>query len=131
MMSYAHSFNSRVVAINRRDYLGSKGYTKEELDLLCRDGPGDAAIQGFNQFTKDRGEEFLVFLSWFVHENNVPPKRSPGFNSQQHPLGGLAIMSWSAGASLMLSILANLAAFPKSLMTELTECIRDIIVFGE
>lgn len=101
MITRAHAHNFRVIALNRRDYVGSTQFSQEELNIVNSKDPNE-----LREFLKDRGCEILLFLNWVVEHKAVPCAREGG-------KGGIALLGWSLGNVTTLSMLAFLKEYEK------------------
>ncbi|KAJ3913686.1 hypothetical protein F5877DRAFT_83554 [Lentinula edodes] len=104
----------RIVLITRRDYRGSSPYTNEDLALLNA---------GKQQFLEDIGKELAHFLAWFAEHHNLP-KPSSG-----HQSGGIALMGWSMGNHVIMSLLGQPHAIEKESYMVLSTYLRHILVY--
>ncbi|KAF9072192.1 Alpha/Beta hydrolase protein [Rhodocollybia butyracea] len=90
--SYAHSFNLRTIALNRRDYAGSTPLTSAELVAMS---------SGQKSFLDDLRAELVEFLKEFIEKERIPPI------ALDKNSGGLAIVGWSLGAQIVLSLISD------------------------
>ncbi|KIK69420.1 hypothetical protein GYMLUDRAFT_152537 [Collybiopsis luxurians FD-317 M1] len=91
---HAHAFNFRVVALHRRDYIGSTPYSLTELKEI---GQGDRA------FWDRISAQLAELLKTFIERENIP---KPSVSGDQRS-GGITIMGWSFGCATALSLLGS------------------------
>lgn len=119
---YVAKHNTRLVLVNRRDFPVSDRYTDEERAVLAaaQSAPDGQAM--LRSFMTDRGRELYDFLAEFVAQENIPTPQ--GVN------GGLTLVTWSFGGTLMAAFLANLAKYPVN-DVDLRAYMRRTILYGE
>ncbi|KZT04987.1 alpha/beta-hydrolase [Laetiporus sulphureus 93-53] len=125
MLQFAAQHNLRLVALTLRDYPGSTPYTSEEIAAL----KGDKDSQ--TNMIKDRGNELAAFLAWFIQKERIPPL-STSFDQDEAAKradGGLAVLGWSWGNCIMLSLLAHAGELPASQQDTLGKYLRTCIIF--
>ncbi|EJD07796.1 uncharacterized protein FOMMEDRAFT_150347 [Fomitiporia mediterranea MF3/22] len=110
--------NLRIIALNRRDYVGSTPFSKSEIAQL--DTTDEPKHQ---QFLYDRGREIAYFLLWVINELKIPPARNDGKS------GGLALLGWSLGNITSFAFLANLARYPMEVVETLDAYLRHFFVY--
>ena len=81
LLPLARNHNLRVIAVNRRDYVGSTPFSQDEHDAI-----NSTDAQRHTEFLKRRGTEIGEFLTQLVEEKNLPPASGDGRS------GGLALM---------------------------------------
>lgn len=131
LLPLGHDFNVRIIAINQRDYPGSRPLSKEEVEPLTRSG--NDAIDGFKSFMRDRATELLQFIHWLVDEAMVKPFSKTGSRTDGKAssiVGGVAVIGWSSGNRFLQAILANLQHFPDELIGKLNPYMRGLMVYG-
>lgn len=111
--------NLRIVALNRRDYVGSTALRPEELTLLKSSNEDD-----HRTYLRDRGLEIAQFLLWFIRENSIPKA------SDDSASGGMALLGWSAGNIMTLAMLSNFHDFPPEVALSLEPYLRTNILYG-
>ncbi|THH03632.1 hypothetical protein EW145_g6133 [Phellinidium pouzarii] len=104
--------NIRVIALNRRDYVGSTPFTPNELALLYSK---DEEKQ--KQFLHDRGLEIARFLVWVIDELKIPE-------------GRLALAGWSLGSITTLAFLRHLPSYPEDIISKLTPYLKTFFIYG-
>ncbi|TFK73511.1 hypothetical protein BDN72DRAFT_893921 [Pluteus cervinus] len=109
------SSNLRIVAVSRRNYPGSTGYTSEEISILTN---GTDAQK--SDFLKTTGIQLSTFIDKFTTQHNLPP--ISGNN------GGIAILGWSLGNAFTLASLANADALASDAKSRLQARLRAVIM---
>ncbi|KIJ37276.1 hypothetical protein M422DRAFT_33820 [Sphaerobolus stellatus SS14] len=117
LLPLAHKFNLRIVAVTRRDYVGSTPFSQEELDLLRKE---DADVK--LSFIIERAQEMALFMDKFVAQNKLPKAIADGS-------GGVAIAGWSLGNLVALSVVGLADHFPKELAERLEPYLRRVILY--
>lgn len=128
VQALASSRHCRIVAINRRDYPGSKPLAASDLNLLNGEVGSPELVEGFQTFMKERSSEFVEFLDWFVKKESIPPVSGEGKTAA----GGIVITGWSAGNHILLSVLAsvNIGRLDSGLVARLEPYIRRFLIYG-
>ena len=67
---------------------------------------------------------------WLVEKGVVKPVNED-VSEDGRRVGGVAVISWSAGNRILLSILANMARFPTELTNMLSKYMRNLMVYGK
>ncbi|KAL5488023.1 hypothetical protein ACEPAI_6131 [Sanghuangporus weigelae] len=111
-------YNLRVIALNRRDYVGSTPFSESELDIL-KDGTDEAK----EQFMRTRGLEIARFLVWLVKELNIPPASEDGKS------GGIALLGWSLGNITTMAFLGNLSSYAEDITETLEPYLRTFFIY--
>jgi len=88
----------RIVTVNRRDYPGSTPLSDEDLASLAS---AEEEVRG--EFFRQRAFEFGEFLAWFVQKEKIPPYTVSADGKAE---GGVVLLSWSAGTTSVLGLLA-------------------------
>ncbi|KAI5122826.1 hypothetical protein M0805_003121 [Coniferiporia weirii] len=123
--------NLRILALNRRDYVGSTPYTPAELAALASDSaPVHAA------FLRARALEVARFLVWAVSVLGIPragagkdkDKDKDGGDGRRGG-GGLALLGWSLGNVTTLAFLGHLAALPPDVRAALEPYLRWFFIY--
>lgn len=119
---HAAAHNLRLIAITVPGYPGSSALTDAQAASLTSDNYDEkaGAIFGLSQ-TIARGIAQLIRT-----ECLPPPQNSMGLVS-----GGVRILAWSAGNSLLLSLLANLNNLDKDVNAILEQYVIGVIFYGE
>ncbi|KAI0669370.1 Alpha/Beta hydrolase protein [Trametes maxima] len=124
LLPLAKHSNARVVLLNRRDYPGSDPYTSEDLARLAhlasapRSEESDADAVSFQGA---RAREVFDYLEDFVRRERVP--RAEGSK------GGIVLVGWSIGSTLITALLANVGHFPQSADVKLAEYVRRLVLY--
>ena len=119
LLPFAQKHNLRIVAPNRRDYIGSTLFSEEELSAL--NGNDDVAHRAF---LRDRGLEVAYFLKWIIDEMKIPQASEDG------KAGGLALMGWSLGNTTTTAFLGHLQTYPPELVKALEPYLRTFFIYG-
>lgn len=109
----------RLVAINRRDYIGSTPYSNAELDVV-----NNGTVAQRDDFMKARGIELGIFMDKFMQQNNIPALSADG------RAGGAAVIGWSVGNIFTLSTIANIHALPEDVQARLASRIHTLVMQG-
>ncbi|KIK67735.1 hypothetical protein GYMLUDRAFT_36486 [Collybiopsis luxurians FD-317 M1] len=89
---FAHALNLRTVLFHRRDHVGSTLYTSAEVQEIQ---------QGSQVFWERLSAQVAQFLRIFIEHEHIPKLKK----SSSRMSGGLAVMGWSAGCQIVLSLL--------------------------
>ena len=127
LLPLARKSSTRIIAINQREYPGSKPLDQEEVNLLT--GRRTDAFEDLKSFFFNRAEEFVQFLGWLVDQNIIKSIDEEVLEDGRK-VGGVAIIGWSAGNRILLSMLANIARFPTEHSNKLSPYIRSLIIYG-
>ena len=119
LLPLARNHNLRVIAVNRRDYVGSTPFSQDELDAI-----NSTDAQRHTEFLKRRGTEIGEFLTQLVKEKNLPPASGDGRS------GGLALMGWSLGNVTTLAFLRHLRSYPENVLKTLDQYLRTFFIYG-
>lgn len=119
MLPLKSKHNIRVVALNRRDYVGSTLFTPEEL----KDAFGTDEKK-HKDFLKARGLEIAKFLVWVIDELKIPPRTPKGS-------GGLALLGWSLGNITTIAFLSNLKSYPREILEKLRPYFSTFFIYGK
>jgi len=104
----------RTVLFTRRDYRGSSLYSDDDLALLQA---------GKKEFLEGVGKNLAHFLLWFIKSHDIPKA------SIDRKSGGIALMGWSMGNHVTLSLLGHPDAISKDKYLELGSYLRRLIVY--
>ena len=115
----AQTHNLRIIALNRRDYVGSTPYSPAELSVLT------AGDDEHFAFLHARGLEIARFLVYVVKELKIPPV------SADKKEGGLAVLGWSLGNVTTLAFLSYLKTYPSEVIQALNSYLRSFFLFGK
>lgn len=107
----------RIIAFNRRGYVGSTPYASEELESLKTK---NVAVD--SKFLRDRGLEIAKLLIWTVQELQIPSVSVKG--------GGITLMGWSIGNITTMAMLRSLPTFPEGVRNVVVKYLRNFIVYG-
>ncbi|KLO10051.1 hypothetical protein SCHPADRAFT_833106 [Schizopora paradoxa] len=113
LFPFAASHNLRIIALNRRDYVGTSLFSQAELDAI---NGSDSAVHA--SFLQDRALEIAQFMVWLVNEKNVPKASGDGKS------GGLAVLGWSLGNVFSVAFLRHLTSFPVEVKQVLSSYMR-------
>ena len=109
----------RVIALNRRDYVGSTPFSEVELSMIRMND-----VKNLRAFLKDRGREILLFLIWLIEHKGIPRAKEGGG-------GGLALLGWSLGNVTTLVMLAFLGEYEEELVRKVQPWLTSFIIYGE
>ncbi|KAI0648546.1 Alpha/Beta hydrolase protein [Trametes meyenii] len=124
LIPLAKHSNARVVLLNRRDYPSSDPYTPSDLASLAHlasaprseESDADAA-----SFQAARAREVFDYLEDFVRRERIP--------RPQDGKGGIVLVGWSIGSTLITALLANVGRFPQSADMKLSEYVRRLVLY--
>ncbi|TFK82036.1 hypothetical protein K466DRAFT_501047 [Polyporus arcularius HHB13444] len=111
------SSDIRLVAISRRGYPGSTPFGPDEIANLTT---GDDHLK--ESFLRARGSEVATFIDKFIDEFHLPPVSADGRS------GGIALMGWSLGCSVALSVVSHMDTYPQRVQTRLGAYLRTLIL---
>ncbi len=114
------SSDIRFVAISRRGYPGSTPFGPDEIANLTT---GDDHRK--ESFLRARGSEVAIFIDKFIQEFHLPPVSADGHS------GGIALMGWSLGCSVALSVVSHMDTYPQRVQTRLGAYLRTLILHGK
>ena len=124
LLPHAHAQNARVVAVNRRDYPGTRPYPPEERALLEKTKE-TGAVELALEFVMNRGREVLAFLAELVRRDGIP------LADVRANAGGIVLVGWSLGTVWMNAALAALnAGSDDTLDVDLSKYLRRVIIYG-
>lgn len=119
LLPLAHGQQMRLVLLNRRDYPGSKPFTKEDIDLIQ-----SADAKQHAQFFSDRAIDLAEFVVEFAEKEHLPKIDASG------TAGGVAIMAWSSGNTFSQPLLSLPEGISFSTKAKLDEYLRLYVIFG-
>lgn len=127
MLAHASEYNMRIVLVTLRDYPGSTPYSPAELDVIFSQDVDSQA-----DFMQARSMEIASFLVWLVKGENLPPisTSSIPINEDGKPSGGIALLGWSSGSALVLSLVANADKLPAETQELLDAHLRTCFLWG-
>ncbi|KAI5122824.1 hypothetical protein M0805_003119 [Coniferiporia weirii] len=102
----------RIIALNRRDYVGSTLLAPAELALLHDKNASDS----HKLFLRARGLEIAHFLVWVIDELKIPE-------------GRLALAGWSLGTVTTLAFLRHLPSFPEDIIKKLEPHLKTFFIY--
>ncbi|KZT27512.1 hypothetical protein NEOLEDRAFT_1130479 [Neolentinus lepideus HHB14362 ss-1] len=121
LFPYASEHQLRLVTVNRRDYPGSTPYSPEELEVLQgQDKNAQTAL------LRTLGLQISTFIDWFVKSKKILPL---SVSTDEHKTGGFAMIGWSAGGVLVLSILAHAHTFLDGIVQTIGDYCRTFILY--
>ncbi|KAH8100450.1 hypothetical protein DFH11DRAFT_1671389 [Phellopilus nigrolimitatus] len=118
LVSDAHKYNLRIIALNRRDYVGSTPFSQTELEAVN----GENANAHVN-FLRARGLEIARFLIYVISEKKIP-RASPDGTA-----GGLALMGWSLGNVTAMAFLRHLNSYPSDVVDAIEPYLRTFFIY--
>ena len=122
MIPYAEQYNIRLVFLNMRDYPGSSKFTQAELQNIGSSEPDAQAT-----IVQILGQEVAMFLHYFIRTSGV----SPISEKKGRKTGGLALVGWSLGNQVTLSMFGNASALPADMQERLGRYIRTVVLYGK
>ncbi|PSR71718.1 hypothetical protein PHLCEN_2v12422 [Hermanssonia centrifuga] len=120
MLSFATSYNLRIVTVNQRDYPGSTPYTPSELDLLASPNVEDQELA-----LRAQAQEIAAFLVHLTKSTDIQPVRE----TNGRRIGGLVLLGWSLGNFIPLSLFGNAEHLDVETRTLLEIYLRSLVVF--
>ncbi|SJK98491.1 uncharacterized protein ARMOST_01759 [Armillaria ostoyae] len=106
--------NIRAVVVNRRHYPGSARFQEAQLDDLRHGREGYLHVVA---------QDVANFLAWFIDNEHVTPR------SRDNKSGGLAILGWSSGGPVILSLFGQPDVIPKRLYAKIEPYLRAAIIY--
>ena len=121
LLPYVIERRLRLVLLNTRDYPGSSRFTKEELERLrsTESGIQAAVVQVL-------GHELAVFLQYLVRNVGIPKI----VEKKGKRVGGLAVIAWSLGNLVSLSMLGNASSLPGEVQETLGQYLHTVVLYG-
>lgn len=119
LLPLAKKYNLRIIAVNRRDYVGSTLFSAAELEAINSDSEDDHL-----EFLRARGLELAQFLIWMIREKKIPKASANGRE------GGLALLGWSLGNVTTMAFLRHFETFPKDVAETIEPYLRTLIIYG-
>ena len=120
LVPHATARQVRLIRVNLRDYPGSSGFSPDELEPFRGD------VEAQNGAVARLGRELVVFLDQIIQELALPPiVLDDGKKS-----GGLAVMAWSYGNVVLMSMLAHADDWPAETKDLLRRYIRTVVLYG-
>ncbi|KAI0040053.1 hypothetical protein FA95DRAFT_1577199 [Auriscalpium vulgare] len=113
----AHARGLRFVAVTRRNYPGSSPFTPDELNIMAGGTPAQKT-----KFMRARGHELARFVDAFMQRHGLPCLSADGRS------GGVALMGWSLGCSVVVPTLAHVETLPDAVKARLGANIRAVIL---
>ena len=149
LLPLAAQHGLRVVALNRRGYAPSSSLSPDEAAVLAgtRITPSDAhttddSAHTINDtdtaiavaqttFLHARAAEVGEFLAWLVtHKQLPPPRPSPNpLSGSGARDGGLALLGWSLGALIPVSLLSFSSTLPSSILSTLAAYLHTPVIY--
>ncbi|OBZ66530.1 hypothetical protein A0H81_13451 [Grifola frondosa] len=122
LIPFAAGHDLRLVSVNLRDYPGSTPYAPDEYAALCGDNKEKQV-----EVIRSQGIELATFLEWFIKTENIPPLSAT--TNADTTTGGIAILGWSTGNCLTLSMLGNADRLPEESRKLLENYFRAFIIY--
>ncbi|KZT18636.1 hypothetical protein NEOLEDRAFT_1173481 [Neolentinus lepideus HHB14362 ss-1] len=121
LLPLAAQHNLRLVLLNRRDYPGSTPVFPEEVDKIrSTDLNVNAAI------LRELGLQIGSFLAWYVYAASIP---SVEIGEDGSSKGGLAVLAWSSGNTLVSAAIANLSRLEEEKKVRLRGYLRAYVIY--
>ncbi|EJD04688.1 uncharacterized protein FOMMEDRAFT_27031 [Fomitiporia mediterranea MF3/22] len=118
LLPIAKDHNLRIIALNRRDYVGSTPFSSAELEAL-----NNSDVEAQVAFLKARGLEIARFLVWVITEKKIPTASADGKE------GGLAVLGWSMGNLTTMAFMRHLNAYPRDLVESIRPYLRALYIY--
>ncbi|KAH8111408.1 hypothetical protein DFH11DRAFT_1513177 [Phellopilus nigrolimitatus] len=118
LLPLAPRYRIRLVLVNRRDYPKSSPYTEDDITKIR----GNDAV-AHDEFARERGNEFAVFIRHFVEQENVPKV------SSDRKSGGVVLMAWSSGNGYTLPMLSYADSIPADTREAIAPFLRSFMIF--
>ncbi|KAI5117179.1 hypothetical protein M0805_008158 [Coniferiporia weirii] len=118
LLPLAQKYNVRVIALNRRDYIGSTPFSQTELESIFGTDRNTHV-----EFLRARGLEIARFLVWVISEKMIPRASADGLT------GGLALMGWSLGNLTAMAFLRHLGTFPSDIINTLEPYLKTFFIY--
>lgn len=140
LIPLAASSHIRLVLVNRRGYQGSTPLTDLDTDPLdpafsaadsenvdsSSSRPDRRRLEYYTTYLQARAAEIARFLVKFIENESIPLK----IESVGRASGGMALMAWSLGNILPLSLLAFGNTLDPGVMRKLDAYMRKIVIYG-
>ena len=126
LLPLATKYNLRVIALNRRDYVGSTLFSSSELEDLYSN---DEAKH--KEFLRDRGLEIARFLVWVIENCNIHPRATAVSDGKPRAYGGISVLGWSLGNITTIEFLSNLKTYPQEVIDKLQPYISTFFIYGK
>jgi len=110
---HAAANNTRVIAVQRRDYPGSSAYTDAELEDL-RNG-SKATIDGW-------AISVAHLVNYFANNLSIPKV------SEDRKSGGIALVGWSMASVTVMALLSDMEVIPKELHPVLETYVKVVVL---
>ncbi|KAL5510980.1 hypothetical protein ACEPAG_3699 [Sanghuangporus baumii] len=120
LLPFAKQHNLRVIALNRRDYVGSTPYCESELAIINSNND-----DAFPAFLRARGLEIARFLVWVIREKNIPRASSSADGRE----GGLAVLGWSLGNLITMAFMRYLKSYPSEVVEAIRPYLRTFYIY--
>ena len=120
LITLSEKHNTRVIALNRRDYIGTTLFSDRELAQISE----NSTQEQHETFLRERGEEIAKFLVWIIKELKIPLASDSGD-------GGLSLLGWSLGNIFTLAFMGHLHLYPTSCIETLEPYFRTFFIYGE
>ena len=122
LFPHALAQNVRVVSVNQREYPGSSLFNQREMDNLSSQDPQRQAT-----WLREQGIEIAMFMARFIETEKLPPID----HVDGKDTGGVCLLAWSQGNSLLLSLLANISAIDAHTTSILKRYLRIVFAYGQ
>lgn len=142
LIPLAAASHIRLVLVNRRGYQGSTPLTDLDTDPLdpafdfsaadsenmdsSNSRPDRRKLEHYTTYLQARAAEIARFLVKFIENESIPLK----IESVGRASGGMALMAWSLGNILPLSLLAFGNTLDPGVMRKLDAYMRKIVIYG-
>ncbi len=123
MLPFAAAHNLRIIAINQRDYVGSSLYTSAELNRIT-----SPDVEHQESALQAQGREIAAFLVHVIKSGGVLQVLQ---DANEKKTGGLALLGWSLGNLIPLSMFGNAEYLDDETRSTLEGYLRTLVLFGE
>ncbi|KAJ8074517.1 hypothetical protein PM082_015418 [Marasmius tenuissimus] len=121
IQSHAHTYNLRIISLNRRDYAGSSPVSDEELAAL-----GGKDESRAREFFDNMGLHLALFIKKFVEEEGIPPILE---SENGRGRGGIAVMGWSLGSMTAIAPFGNPGIMSDAVYQVLVKYVQGLILY--
>ncbi|THG96355.1 hypothetical protein EW026_g5466 [Hermanssonia centrifuga] len=120
LIPYAALHNVRLVFVNMRDYPGSSRFSPEELKAIAS---SDRETQA--KAIKALGLQISAFLVHIIKKCDIPKFTEENGKKK----GGLALLGWSLGNLVSMSMLGNAGTLPDDTKDFLERYLRTVVMY--
>ena len=129
LLPLAAAQNTRLIAVNRRDYPGSTPYSPEErakFERLAASSPDDVNARAeASEIWRDRARELYEYLEDLVQREDIP---QPSYGEGGEVRGGIVLVGWSLGSVWAIAFMAHAPSFRSDV--QLSKWVRRVVLYG-